>query len=98
MQDKQKCYISGKITGIEKEAFDKFEEAEIMLSLMGYEVVNPMKLPHDHDKQWHSFMREDIRAMTDCNVIYMLKGWHDSKGSIIEHEIAVSIGLEVKYQ
>lgn len=98
MQNKQKCYISGKITGIEKEAFDKFEEVEIRLSLMGYEVVNPMKLPHDHDKDWHSFMSECIMAMTDCNVIYMLKGWHDSKGSIIEHEIAVSIGLDVKYQ
>lgn len=93
-----KIYISGKITGIEEKAFVQFENKEAELKARGHDVVNPMKLPHDHDKHWHSYMREDIKALCDCNTIYMMKGWEDSKGAIMEHEIAVSMGLKVIYE
>ena len=94
----QKIYISGKITGIEEQAPAIFAKAEQQLKEHGYEVVNPTTLPHQHDQSWHSYMREDVKALCDCHAIFMLSNWKDSKGAIIEHTIAMYLGLEVIYQ
>jgi hypothetical protein len=93
-----RIYISGKITGIEEEALRLFEKAELELVSKGFKVVNPMKLNHNHNKDWHSYMKEDIKALCDCESIYMLSNWMDSKGAIIEHTIAIYLGIKVYYQ
>lgn len=95
---KQKAYISGKITGIENEAPTLFAKAEKELQSRGFETVNPLTLNHQHDKSWHSYMKEDVKALCECDVIYMLSNWTDSKGAIIEHTIAMYLGLKVIYQ
>ncbi len=95
---KHQIYISGKITGIENEAPALFKEAENLFLDKGYAVINPMELNHQHDKSWHSYMKEDIKALCDCDTIYMLTNWTDSKGAIIEHTIAMYLGLKVIYQ
>jgi hypothetical protein len=93
---KKKVYISGKITGLsEDEAMRVFAEAEGILQAEGYATVNPTTLPHNHDKSWQSYMRVDIRALCDCDAIYMLPNWEQSKGAVIEHRIAIELGLEV---
>lgn len=98
MSESKKIYISGKITGIENSAMSIFQNAETKLSEFGYSVVNPMKLNHDHDKDWHSYMRVDIKALVDCDEIYMLNNWTDSKGAILEHTIAMMLGIKPTYQ
>jgi hypothetical protein len=93
-----KIYISGKITGLPfDEAFARFEKAEKKLQIMGYTTVNPMKQPHNHTKTWEAYMREDIIAMMDCDSIYMLSGWDESKGACIEFELAVKLGMKIIY-
>lgn len=94
----KKIYISGKITGIETEAAELFAKAETWLRAFGYETVNPLTLNHNHDKSWHSYMKEDIKALCDCDEIFMLSNWADSKGAIIEHTIAMYLGLKVRYK
>jgi nucleoside 2-deoxyribosyltransferase len=94
----KKIYISGKISGIENEAPALFENVEKRLKESGFDVVNPMKLNHQHDKSWHSYMKEDVKELCDCDTIYMLSNWTDSKGAIIEHTIAMYLGLKVIYQ
>lgn len=93
-----KIYISGKITGIEAQAPALFSMAENQLKQEGYEVVNPMLLSHNHDKSWESYMKEDIKAMLDCDSIYMLKNWAHSKGASVELSIARSLGLKIIWQ
>lgn len=93
-----KIYISGKITGIENEAFALFKVAEIELNRKGYSVVNPMTLSHEHDKTWHSYMKVCIKALCDCEEVFMLKNWIDSKGAIIEHTISLYLGLVINYE
>jgi len=93
-----KIYISGKISGIESEAVGLFEKAEKELRLKGLDPINPMTLNHEHDKSWHSYMKEDVKALCDCDQIFMLSNWVDSKGAIIEHAIAMYLGIEVVYQ
>ena len=93
-----KIYISGKISGIEEEALELFAKAESELQYEGFATVNPMKLNHQHDKSWHSYMREGVKALCKCDIIYMLSNWTDSKGAIIEHTIAMYLGLKVQYE
>lgn len=93
-----KIYISGKISGIENKAFEIFERAEEKLKLEGFDVVNPMKINHQHDNSWESYMKEDIKSLCDCDAIYMLNNWSDSKGAKIELDLAMSLGLDVKFQ
>lgn len=97
-ENKEKIYISGKISGIENEAPALFEQAENSLKEKGYDTVNPVTLNHDHDKSWQSFMREDVKAMLDCDSIYMMSNWTSSKGAKIEREIAIHLGLKVIYE
>lgn len=94
-----KVYISGKISGIDNEAIAIFKQAEDFLKNKGLEPINPFSLNHDeHDKSWHSYMKVDVRALCDCDSIYMLKNWVDSKGAIIEHSIAMMLGIKILYQ
>lgn len=93
-----KIYISGKISGIENEAFAIFEEAEKRLLELGHEVVNPMRLNHDHDKSWENYMKEDVKALCECDGVYMLSNWRDSKGAVIEHDLALNLKMKIVYQ
>jgi hypothetical protein len=96
----KKVYISGPISGHEKAATILFKAAEndFKTRLVKFEVVNPMELPHDHDKSWTSYLREDIKALADCDVIFMLANWTNSKGAKIEWELAQNLGIEIIYQ
>ena len=88
-------YISGPITGIEATAPQLFKEAEDFLKAKGYEVVNPMTINHDHDKSWTNYMKTDIIALMECDGIFMLDNWEESKGACIEYYLAIKLGYEV---
>jgi hypothetical protein len=91
-----KVYISGKISGLDlEEAKNKFETAENALKSSGYEVVNPMKLPHNHDKKWESYMKECIKALMDCTHFYVIpENLFSSRGAIIEIQLCIDLGLK----
>ncbi len=92
-------YISGQITGLNiKDAHQLFEIAENDLKELGLTVVNPTKLEHNHGKTWAEYMKEDIKALCDCDSIYMLHNWKKSTGANIEHALAKDLGLKVIYQ
>lgn len=91
----KRVYIAGKISGMEKEAFKLFEEAEQQLIKRGFEVVNPMKLPHNHNKTWSAYMTECITEMIKCHLIYSLPNWSDSTGARIEVGLARELGIKI---
>lgn len=94
-----RIYISGKISGIEQEASVLFEQAEKFLNKYNeFEIVNPMKIEHNHDKSWESYMRECVKYMCDCDTIFMLTNWRESKGAMIEHTIAEWLKMKIIYQ
>lgn len=95
----KKVYISGKISGLKYiDALYNFQTAEDDLIAKGCEVVNPMKLDHDHDKSWKSFMRVDLKAMLDCDTIYMLEGYKDSPGAMVEFRLACDLKMKILFQ
>ena len=83
---------------MEKEAQELFGTAERELQAQGFDTVNPMKLKHDHDKGWSDYMREDIKALCECDGIYMLNNWSSSKGARIERNVAIGIGMRLIHQ
>lgn len=94
-----KVYISGKISGLEFSHAQKlFNDAENDLKKYNFNVVNPMTLPHNHGKSWDEFMREDLKALLDCTHIFMLSNWQDSKGAIIEHDLAKELNIKIFYE
>ena len=90
-------YISGKVTGIEAQAKELFDDIEQRLISEGYGVVNPMSLRHDHDKSWQSYMRECLDALLKCDAIYVLPNYKQSQGAMIELQLASTLGMEVIY-
>lgn len=100
-------YISGKMTGVPnyKEIFAKHEEA---LNVLGNEVFNPCYLSdyiiarnhidesHAFDENLRSlFLKEDIKALLECDTIYMIPGWETSEGAKLENYVATHVGMEV---
>lgn len=79
-------------------AYSNFNNAELSLANDGFDVINPMKIEHNHDLSWVNYMREDLKAMLNCTHIYMLKDWHLSKGANIEYNLAKDLGLTVLFQ
>jgi len=97
--NKQKCYIAGKVTGLlEQEYRAKFRKAEIAVTVLGYEPVNPVELPHDHDKTWHSYMREAVATMLTCDALYALSDWQQSRRARIEVQLAKDLGMRVIHE
>lgn len=93
-------YISGKITGTD-DYEERFAKAEKKLSREGFIPVNPLDIPvncNNGKPSWSDYMREDIKRLVDCDIIYMMKGWKESKGARLEHHIATVLGMGVFYE
>jgi hypothetical protein len=95
----QKCYIAGKVTGLPEAIYRaRFRKAEIAVTILGYEPVNPVELPHDHDKTWESYMKEALAVMLQCIAVYAMAGWEDSRGASIEVQLARELNIPVIFQ
>ena len=90
-----KIYISGPMTGIEDFNKPAFNYWSNKVSLRGHEAVNPAALPMPKDPSWCEFMKQDIRALMDCEAVLCLPGWEFSRGAKIEVNLAVELGLKV---
>lgn len=92
-----KVYISGKMTGIQDLNVRKFREAESRLREKGFIPVNPHNIHpvNTYHYTWADYMRADIKALCDCQVIAVLDDWQDSPGAILEVKIALSLGMKM---
>lgn len=94
-----KCYIAGKITGLEYSDYSaKFAEAKQTVQAMGYVPVSPIELSHNHGKSWEEFMKEDIAAMLQCDAVFALSNYRQSKGANIEVNLATLLGIKIIHQ
>lgn len=84
-----KVYISGPMSGrTVEEVYNHFLKAQVKLDKDGYEPVNPVNvshLPFSYDE----LMEIDLKILSYCDGIYMLKGWKDSFGAQMELQYAV---------
>ena len=98
-----RIYLSGKITGREKEDYTRqFARAESFYKTGGFDVVNPVKIGEEVLKintkaEWQDFMIRDLEALRTCTHIVLLEGWEESKGAKMEKAEAEKIGLEIMH-
>lgn len=92
----------------DKEIVETRERAIKVLEAKGYEVVNTL-----FKDEWYShenmekrgvvqiplcFLAKSLEKMSLCHTVYFCKGWENARGCKIEHEAAVSYGLDIIYE
>lgn len=91
----KKIYISGPMTGLPDLNFPAFHAETARLRSLGYDVTNPAELNPDPSTSWHECMRNDLRALLDCDILALLDGWQNSAGAHLELHIAHRVGMEI---
>ena len=87
-----KIYLLGPISGIEnyKENFAAAErEAHERLSDWEPEVFNPANIILPVTATHEDYMKICMRKLADCDTIYMMNGWQDSRGACREYGYAL---------
>lgn len=99
----KKAYIAGKVTGLPAtQAKNKFKQFENKLIKQGYEVVNPIThivttSQHRIIKDWSDEMKVCIPAMLHCDELHLMPCWQESRGAVLERDIALRLGMQVVY-
>ena len=89
-----KIYISGPITGKDREAVGHaFEEAKRFISEAGHTPVSPLENGLTAEARYKDHIVRDLDLMLGCEAILLLYGWNKSKGCRIEHFVAINMGL-----
>lgn len=93
-----KIYIAGKVSGIPYEqVLEKFAFAEKEVASKGAFPVSPVRFCKP-EWNWNKCMRNCIRRLMECDGIYMLKDWKQSKGAKLEHFIALKLGMTIEIE
>lgn len=111
---RKKIYISGKmgVSTITNAIWEKFDVAESLLHDKGWIVVNPADQKYQlwlnryltnsrakgEKEKYVAALFYDMRRLSRCDAIYMLKDWKDSPGATAEHYFAKAIGLKILYE
>lgn len=99
-------YISGPITHDTSEGVAEniaiFKRAERLLLSMGCHIFNPVHIqgpidPLREDYLWQYYMHFCVRALPECDSVFFLPDWQNSKGARWEHKIAEILGLQKFY-
>lgn len=99
----KKIYIAGPMTGLPNYNFAAFDAAAERLRADGHEVINPAEMSRNalggrselEDFELAELMADEIAAITECDAIYLLCGWHKSNGARKELYHAIGNGLHI---
>lgn len=87
-----KIYISIPITNLnESDQRQKADMIKASLSRQGHEAVSPFDIYAGKHPQYADYICADLRALFDCDAIYMCHGWRMSCGCTIEYNTAVAL-------
>ena len=89
-----RLYISGPMTGLPSMNYPAFHVEAARLRELGYIVENPAE--NRFQPSWHHYMRVAIRQMLTCDQVALLPGWKRSRGALIEHWIAIALGMRAR--
>ena len=105
----KKAMLSQPMNGkTDEEIIETKERAIKALEEKGYEVVNTL-----FTEEWYSvkaskdrgvvhiplyYLAKSLENMSLCHAAYFCKGWEYARGCRIEHDAAISYGLEIIYE
>ena len=91
---KPRIYIAGPCTGLPLDNYPAFNAEAARLRSIGFIVENPAESPRQDN--WLAYMRQSIRQMLTCDAVALLPAWKRSKGALIEHGLAISLGIKAR--
>lgn len=96
--EKKKVYVSLPISGhdinwVKKKA----ERAAQYLRDKGYEPVTPFDVSQDENASYAEHMGKNINALLDCDAVFFLRGWEQSKGCQLERHAAIIYDKEMMH-
>lgn len=99
---KRSIYVAGPI-GRTTDFHERFAQGSLEVRLLGHDPVNPLEVnpgvsADPSPEGWLKVIRADIHTLIECDGLYALRGWENSKGARLEHLIADGLGLEIIYQ
>lgn len=89
-----KIYIAGSISN-NPDYVEQFQNAEDMLKADGHEVINPAK---NSCFSYKHYVDTGLFELMHCDAIYLLKGFENSKGALLEQHYAEVAGIKAIYQ
>ena len=102
MADKLKVYISGPMSGIKDNNYQRFYLTEFLIehTLPDLIVINPASitikaLMDGEPADYKSIMKRDLDALMECDLIYLMDGYKDSEGAMQELALAKKLKLEI---
>lgn len=94
-----KVYLSGAITGNDNWR-EEFELAHHRVARAGFAVINPALIGDQLEKalgrrpDYTEYMRADLVQLMQCDLIFFVNYWRDSRGAKIEAEVAAACGID----
>lgn len=101
-------YVAGKYSanswsGIE-DNIRKAEAASIKLFKLGWAVITPHKntahyeIYEDDDLTYETWIKADLEMLRRSDAVFMLDGWNNSKGAMLERAEAEKRGMKIYFQ
>lgn len=93
-----KIYIAGKVTGEPiHECTMKFGKAQKELEDLGHHPINPLEVVNNWKAEWQDAMKICIKALLDADAILLLPDYRQSKGALLEFDIARRLEIKRYY-
>ena len=93
----RKLYVAGPMSGYLECNYPAFGFAAKKLEEAGYEVVNPALISAGQEgTHYVDHLREDLRAMLDCDAVATLENWWESTGARNEVNVAGLLKMPVR--
>ena len=81
-------------------------QASLRLMKRGYATICPHKnteffegaLKKDPEDDFEEWIKRDMELLSRCDIIYLLKGWRQSRGSKREHARAKELNLDIMFE
>lgn len=91
---KPRIYLAGPMTGLPQFNYPAFHVEAARLRAIGYHVENPAENPPQ--ETYLDYMRQALRQMLTCDAVALLPKWEKSRGALIEHGLAISLGIKAR--
>lgn len=94
-----RIYIAGPMGGLPEYNYPAFHAAAQKVRAAGFEVINPAEAdlffgpPGNVPRE--SYLRLAMTNVGMCDAIYLLPGWQESGGALLELHLAQELGLNV---
>jgi len=86
-------YLSGPMTGLPGHNVEAFHQAKALLESEGFTVLSPAD--ELGNLTYEQFMKRDIAMVLASDAVYVLEGWHNSRGCAIEIFTAHVTGIPI---